>query len=282
MDAMKRYRVCRAMSSSPCVSRSGGRSAIVFRGVHGLPTEDGARVLEISVAPLVARVAEHDFVVQGGSLKASHEQPRDVALAAPHRELARGQRPVLGVHAADAHADDGKAVGVGELAAEGLAPDLADAVEPGGPHGGEMGEHRPRGEAVVAPRHEVAVERLAFDAAHGGAARCEDDALDLRLAPRLEDVVGSGDVDIAEGFPGRATELSGEMHYRVDALEGGPNGLEIRDVGAMARNAIHGAPVEGGELEAVADLLPEGAADEPAQARDEDACIRHRARLGWS
>src|SRR5262249_29813459 len=117
------------------------------------------------------------------------------------------------------------------------------------------------------------------DAAHGRAARCKDDALDLGLARRLEDVVGPGDVDVAEGFPGRATELGGEMHHRVDALESGPNGVEVRDVGAMAGNAVHGAPVEGGDLEALADLLPEGAADEPAQARDEDARLRHQFEL---
>src|SRR5262249_2450352 len=147
--------------------------------------------------------------------------------------------------------------------------------------GREVGKDRPR-EALVASRHEVAVRWLAFDAAHGGAARREDNALDLGLACRLEDVVSAGDVDVAEGFPGRAAELRGGMHYSVERLEGGPDRVEARDVGAMARNAVHGAPVEGGELEALADLLPERAADEPAQARDEHAHLRHRARLDWS
>src|SRR5262249_56792991 len=120
----------------------------------------------------------------GRGLETPHEEPGDISLATPDRELAGGQRAVLGVHAADAHADDGKAVGVRVLAAERLAPDLADAVEPGGPHGREMGEHRPRSDAVVASRHEVAVRRLALHPAPGGAARREDDAPARGLGPR--------------------------------------------------------------------------------------------------
>src|SRR5262249_56306172 len=76
--------------------------------------------------------------------------------------------------------------------------------------------------------------------------------------------------------------LRGEMRERVDTLAGGSNGVQAHDVGAMAGHAVDGTPVERGELEAVAGLLPERAADEPAQARDEYARLRHCASPNYS
>src|SRR5260370_36212919 len=99
--------------------------AVIFSGVKGLPAQDGTRLLEIAVAPLVAGGAEEDFEADRiRGLDAALEEPRDVALAAPDGKLARRPWPVLRVHAPDAHADDRQPVGVRVVAPERFTPDL--------------------------------------------------------------------------------------------------------------------------------------------------------------
>src|SRR2546428_6428836 len=97
-----------AMRWSPRVSGALG-SAVALGLVEGLPAEHRARVLEVTVAPPVPRRAEDDVVADGlGRRHRMLEETHDVALAAPDGEIAGGQRPVLGMNAADAHADDGQ------------------------------------------------------------------------------------------------------------------------------------------------------------------------------
>src|SRR3990172_2692485 len=118
-------------------------------GVHGLPAQDGSWVLEIAVAPRVARGAEEDIVAEGiRRFDASLEEARDVALAAPDGESARGGRRVPRAHAPDPHAKDRQAVGIGVVTAERLAPDLAGAVEAGRPKRRQVRQHRPLPDAL--------------------------------------------------------------------------------------------------------------------------------------
>src|SRR6266542_3325448 len=87
---------------------------IILRSVEGLPAEDLAGVREVAIAPAVARGHEERLEADGGRRgDAALEEPRDVALAAPDGELAGRLGPILALHPADAHADDGEAVGVG-------------------------------------------------------------------------------------------------------------------------------------------------------------------------
>src|SRR5437016_1499548 len=117
---------------------------VVFGGVDGLPAQDGARVLEIAVAPLVAGSAEENFAADRlRGVDATLEEPRDVALAAPDGKLARRPRPVLRVHAPDAYADDRQPVCVRVVTPERFAPDLAGAVEARGPERREVREDGP-------------------------------------------------------------------------------------------------------------------------------------------
>ena len=79
---------------SPC-ERAGRESAVIFGGVHGLPAEHLARVLEVAIAPICSGSCRRRFIVQGGGgVEAALEEPHDVTLTAPDGELARGQRPV--------------------------------------------------------------------------------------------------------------------------------------------------------------------------------------------
>src|SRR5436190_6709241 len=102
--------------------------------VHRRPAEHAASVLDVAVA--VAQVGDDVEDVEAHRrrrLDARLDHPGDVALAAPHGGVARGRRSILGLHAADAQADDRHLVRVGVVTRERLAPDLAGAVEPARP-----------------------------------------------------------------------------------------------------------------------------------------------------
>src|SRR6266851_8078314 len=240
--------------------------AVIFGGVDGLPAQYGARVLEIAVAPLVAGGAEEDIEADRlRGVDAALEKARDVALAAPDGKLARRPRPVLRVHAPEAHADDRQPVGVRVVAPKRFSPDLAGAVEARGPERREVRQDGPRGEPFVTARDEIAVGLVGFDAADGGAARGEDYALDAGLARGLEDIVGPGDVVTQHGLPRGISHLGRQVH----------DGLDAGDVGLVARHALDGTPIQRAQVIAPVDLFPERTADEAAQPRDEDAGLRH-------
>src|SRR5439155_15859684 len=102
---------------------------VVFRRVDGLEADDRARVVEVAIAPAVARRGVEDVEAHDRRCReAPLDHARDVALAAVHGELARLPRPVLGAHAADADAEDREAVRVRVLTRERFAPDLARAI----------------------------------------------------------------------------------------------------------------------------------------------------------
>src|ERR1051325_9785476 len=83
-----------------------GSGPVVFGAVERRPAEHRARVLEIAVAPAVGRDDVEDVEAHArGRLDARLQHPHDVALAAPHGELARRHRLVLRAHAADPERD---------------------------------------------------------------------------------------------------------------------------------------------------------------------------------
>src|ERR1051325_5371707 len=81
-------------------------SAVVFGAVERRPAEDSAGVLEVAVAPAVGGDDVEDVEADARRrLDARLQHPHDVALAAPHRELTRRHRFVLGAHAPNPKAD---------------------------------------------------------------------------------------------------------------------------------------------------------------------------------
>src|SRR5439155_508114 len=79
------------------------RSTGCVGAVHRFPAKHPARVLHVAVA--VAQVRHHVEDVEAQRrrrLDAGLDHAHDVALAAPHRDVARGGGPVLGLHAAAA------------------------------------------------------------------------------------------------------------------------------------------------------------------------------------
>src|SRR5262245_18597036 len=103
---------------------------MVLRTVARLEAENGARVLQIAIPPAVFGYGEEDLEPERRRRRdAELDHPNDVALAAPDCVVARLDRPVLSLDAADPDADPGQAVPVGEVARDRFAPNLAGAVE---------------------------------------------------------------------------------------------------------------------------------------------------------
>src|SRR5436309_14292886 len=97
-----------------------------LRRVEGLEAEDAARVVEVTVAPLVVRDGEEDIEAErGGRPEACLDHPRDVALTAPDREVAPRARPALVRDVTHAPAEMRAAAGVGGVTRDGPAPLLA-------------------------------------------------------------------------------------------------------------------------------------------------------------
>jgi len=70
-------------------------------------------VLEVAVAPPVVGDDEEDVEAERrGGLEAQLDHPHDVALAAPDREVARRERPVLRGDVADPKTAAGRVVAV--------------------------------------------------------------------------------------------------------------------------------------------------------------------------
>src|SRR5436190_4353944 len=104
--------------------------AVVLGRVDRLEADDSPRVIDVAIAPAIARGDEEDVESKGRrGHEAALDHARHVALAAPHRELTRLARAILGAHAADAQADHRQAVRVGILTRERFAPRLARAVQ---------------------------------------------------------------------------------------------------------------------------------------------------------
>src|SRR4030095_328863 len=136
------------------------------------------------------------------------------------RVIAHLHRPVLRLDAADADADRRQAVPVGVVARDGLAPDLAGAVEAGRARRRFVGHLRERARLAVAPGDQRAPGRIALPGADVGAAGGEDDARDARAARRLEDVVGADDVraeELVERLARAGARREGDD--RIHALE---------------------------------------------------------------
>src|SRR5207244_3673081 len=68
--------------------------------------------------------------------------------------------------------------------------------------------------------------------------------------------------------------LGGQVDDDLDALEGGLDGVEITDVGAMAGHAGHGATVQRAEVVRGPERSAKRGADQPAHTGHEDL---HRA-----
>src|SRR5204862_939081 len=133
--------------------------------ILGHVAQDLTRPGEVAVAPAVVRGDEQDVVAQARrGVDRELDAAGGVALAAPHRELARALRPVLGAAVADAEADHGQPVDVGVQTPQRLAPQLAAAVEAARPPEGRRGHAlpRPAAELVVPSLDQRAVRHLAL------------------------------------------------------------------------------------------------------------------------
>src|SRR5437867_2389100 len=249
------------------------RSTGCVGAVHRFPAKHPARVLHVAVA--VAQVRHHVEDVEAQRrrrLDAGLDHAHDVALAAPHRDVARGGGPVLGLHAADAQTDDGHLVGVGVVAPEGLAPDLGRAVQPARPQRRLVGERRDLPGLGIAAGHEVAQRRLLLPAADRRAAAGEDDALDARDARGLEDVEGADDVGADQHL--RRVPVArggGQVHDGVDVLEGRLDRGEVAEVGLVRLDAGDGPAVQRAQRVLALDVFPQRAADEPAEPGDQQS-----------
>lgn len=122
-------------------------------------------------------------------LDAGQDHAHDVALTAPHGELARLERPVLGAHPADAQADHRHPVRVRVVPSQRLAPHLARTVQAGRTQGRLVGQGRPRRRhGIVAAGDDVTDRGLALPPADRGAAAGEDHPRHARPARGLEDL----------------------------------------------------------------------------------------------
>jgi hypothetical protein len=130
-----------------------------------------------------------------------------------------------------------------------------------------VGQLGPALDVAVPALDERAVRHLALVAAHDGAARGVHHAPDAGAPGGLEDVAGADHVRAQDRVEGRArTDRRGQVDDDVDALEGGPDGLEVTDVGLVTGHARHRAPVQGAQLVRRAELPPQRRADQPAHA----------------
>src|SRR5712692_2338670 len=147
---------------------------MVLRPVARLEAEDGARVFEVPVAPPVVRDGEEDVEPERRWRRdAQLEHADDVALAAPHRVIARRGRPVFGCDTADADTDRGQPVRIGVVARDRLAPHLTGPVEPGRTRRRRVGHLRKFSGLVVAPGDQGTPGRLVLPGTHGRAAGAE-------------------------------------------------------------------------------------------------------------
>src|SRR5207249_9508354 len=225
-------------------------AAMVLRTVARLEAEYGARVLQVAIAPPVVGDDEEDVEPDRRRLGDTElEQPHDVALAAPDREVPHRDGTVFHLDPADADADRGEPVRVRIVARDRFAPDLAGTVEPVRTRRRLVGQRLPRARLGVAPGDQLAVGRVTLPGAHGRPARGVHDATNARPTRGLEDVVGADDVsaqDRLEGFD-RAGDRR-QVDDRVDTLEGRRDRVEVGYVGLVALHPGHGAAVERPEV----------------------------------
>ena len=245
---------------------------MVLGAVLGHEAHHRPRVLDVAVRPLVLRAHEEHVEAQAVRRdQAALDHLGDVALAAPYRELARPDRPVRRGHASDAQADHRERRGVREVAGEGLAPDLAAAVEPVGARGRLVGEDGPLRHLVVAARDQRRVGLLPLPVAHGGPTARVDHAPHPRAAGRLEDVVGAHHVVPHDRIDRRIRlHVRGQMHHRVHAVERGSDRGEIADVGLVALHARDRPAVQRAQGEAPLEPAAHRGPDEAAHPGDQD------------
>ena len=135
-----------------------------------------------------------------------------------------------------------------------------------------MTNHGPGvGELVIAALDKRLVRFFAFPACDACAAACKYDPLASGIPRRFEDVSGANHVGLQEFVPGVVlARLGGEVHHRILAFEGRPNGFEIREVGLSCGDAFHRSSIERTEPRVRCQPFPRHATDQAAHARDED------------